>query len=119
MSNPEPVGDIADEPILTLRDPVEIGPERWRLAPVGEIDMSNADSLMSACDELVERSGLKLEVDLEGLTYIDSSGIGALVELLRLLESRGGSMRITNPSGIVERVLDLSGLLPLLGDQPT
>jgi anti-anti-sigma factor len=119
MSNPESVGDVADEPILTLNDPIEIGPATWRLAPAGEIDMSNADSLMSACHDLVEQRGITLEVDLSGLTYIDSSGIGALVALLRLLESRDSQMHITNPSGIVERVLELSGLLGLLGDQPS
>ena len=58
---------------------------------------------------------MTLEIDLGGLSYLDSSGIGAVVTLLRALESRGGSLHITNPSGIVARVLELSGLLPLLG----
>jgi anti-sigma B factor antagonist len=117
MTDPEAISDSTEQPLLELAPPVQVGPRRWRIEPSGEIDMSNTQELTAACAALVDGDGVTLEIDLEGLTYLDSSGIGALVELLRAFESRGGNVHIVNPSGIVRRVLELSGLLPLLGDQ--
>jgi anti-sigma B factor antagonist len=117
MTDPETISDPSEQPMLELAPPVQVGARRWRIEPAGEIDMSNAPELAAACAALLDGEGVTLEIDLEGLTYLDSSGIGVLVELLRALESREGSLHIVNPSGIVRRVLDLSGLLPLLGDQ--
>jgi anti-sigma B factor antagonist len=114
--DPEPVGD---GPTATFPAPVEVGPGRWRFEPAGEIDMANAGSLTAACADLIERRDVTLELDLAEVSYLDSSGIGAVVSVLRAIESRGGTVHITNPSGIVARVLELSGLLPLLGDQPS
>jgi anti-anti-sigma factor len=118
MTDPAPLG-IPDDPMLVLPDPVEVAPMRWRLEPIGEIDMSNAASLTAACAPVVDLRGVTLEIDLEGLTYIDSSGIGALVGIHHALESHGSSIQVVNSSGIVGRVLELSGLLPLLGEEPS
>jgi anti-anti-sigma factor len=116
MSETQAVGAAPDKPILTLDGPLEVGPGRWRVELFGEIDMSNASSLTTACAALVDGSRVTLEIDLEGLTYLDSSGIGAMVVILRELESRGGSLHVLHPSGIVRRVLEISGLLELLAD---
>ncbi len=117
MTEPEAVGDDPEQPLLTIPPPVEVGPGRWRIEPAGEMDMANAESLASACAALLDLNRVTLEIDLRELRYLDSSGIGAMVTLLRALESRDGILHITNPSGIVRRVLELSGMLPLLGDQ--
>jgi anti-anti-sigma factor len=116
VTDPEAVGDV---PLARFPPPVEVEPGRWRIEPTGEIDMSNAAVLTTACADLLDRRDLTLELDLHGVTYFDSSGIGAVVTILRALESHGGTLHVTNPSGIVVRVLELSGLLPLLGDQPS
>jgi anti-sigma B factor antagonist len=118
VSEQESVGEEPEQPPLPFAPPVRIGPDRWRIEAAGEIDLENAGALASACAELLEQSGVTVEIDLGRVSYLDSSGISAMITLLRALESRGGRLRVSNPTGIVARVLELSGVLPILTDQP-
>lgn len=56
-----------------------------------------------------------LVVDLEALPYIDSSGIGSLVNALRQANKIGGTVKLVNPSSFVAKTLKMVGLLPLFG----
>jgi anti-sigma B factor antagonist len=51
-----------------------------------------------------------LIVDLAGVTYIDSAGVGVLVGRLLHVMRRGGRMKLLHPSARVERVLEITGL---------
>jgi anti-sigma B factor antagonist len=56
-----------------------------------------------------------LVIDLEALPYIDSSGIGSLVNALRQANKLGGTVKLVNPSTFVAKTLKMVGLLPLFG----
>lgn len=56
-----------------------------------------------------------LILDLEALPYIDSSGIGAIVNALRTSSKAGGSTKLVNPSSFVAKTLKMVGILPLFG----
>ena len=61
--------------------------------------------------ELVDRGIAKVVVDLGGVTYIDSSGVGMLVAKMKTLKERGGDMRLLN---LNRRAESLLGMLKLL-----
>ncbi len=74
----------------------------------GELDVVSAYGLALA---LVEVAGSTLVVDLSGLTFMDSTGIGALVMAKnRILADRRGELVLTRPGGIVRRALEIVGL---------
>ena len=74
----------------------------------GELDMASADGL---ADALVEVAGSTVVVDLSGLTFMDSSGISALVIARnRILANGQGTLVVTRPGGIVRRALEIVGL---------
>jgi len=50
-------------------------------------------------------------LDLSGITFIDSSGIGAIVELAGDAEDAGISFSLRRPSALVRRILEMTGLL--------
>jgi anti-sigma B factor antagonist len=56
-----------------------------------------------------------LVVDLEALPYIDSSGIGSLVNALRQANKVGGTVKLVNPSPFVAKTLKMVGILTLFG----
>ena len=60
---------------------------------------------------LVERGFAKVVLDLGGVTYIDSSGVGMLVAKLKTLREHGGDMRLLN---LNRRAESLLGMLKLL-----
>jgi anti-sigma B factor antagonist len=56
-----------------------------------------------------------LVLDLEALPYIDSSGIGSLVNALRQANKLCGTVKLVNPSTFVAKTLKMVGILSLFG----
>lgn len=54
-----------------------------------------------------------LIVDLEELPYIDSSGIGAVVNALRQANKVGGTVKLVKPASFVAKTFKMVGILPL------
>jgi anti-anti-sigma factor len=83
---------------------------------VGEIDSSNCDRLQ---DLLHERAGSgrpgAVDIDLGGVTFIDSSGLRALLVGQQAINAADGSMRVTNASDNVRRLFEITGLTDRLG----
>lgn len=59
----------------------------------GEIDLRSSPSLRSELLQLSDRKPARVVINLEGITYVDSSGVGTLVEFKRRSE-RGGGGRV-------------------------
>jgi anti-anti-sigma factor len=49
-------------------------------------------------------------MDMTNLNYIDSSGIGTLIQISNWLKNRGGMIVITNVQGNVEKIFELTKL---------
>jgi anti-anti-sigma factor len=76
------------------------------VAVTGEIDMANVHEFIEA---LTEIQG-DIAVDCANLTFIDSSGINALVQAQNRSKAEGSSVRLLNVSPSFARVLDILGL---------
>lgn len=61
----------------------------------GSADFHNVDPLVNACNSVVAGKYSDVTVDLGGLSFISSLGIGALVSLQRSVRINGGVMRLT------------------------
>ena len=56
----------------------------------GEVDLNSSPELRGKMLELIEQHKGRLVVDLAGVDYMDSSGVGTMVELKRRVERQGG-----------------------------
>jgi anti-sigma B factor antagonist len=84
--------------------------ERAALVVSGELDMRAAFKLESGLDRLLrERAVRRLELDLSGVRFVDSAGLGSLLSTRELAKDLGIEMEIVNPSDPVRRILDLTG----------
>jgi anti-sigma B factor antagonist len=75
----------------------------------GELDLADAPSVSSQLLAAADNNG-RVAVDLHGVTFIDSTAIGALVGVQRTLKERGGSLILRRPSRAVARLLELTAL---------
>ena len=74
----------------------------------GELDVASAEGLSNS---LVELAGSTVVADLSDLTFMDSSGIGALVRARNRIKADGlGELLLTRPVEIVRRTLEIVGL---------
>jgi len=78
-------------------------PERV-LALVGELDMAETDALTEAAAVLVTQPG-DLTLDLAGLTFIDSSGLLAVLRTAERMTA--GRLRLLHPTEQVRKVFDM------------
>lgn len=104
-----------------LTTTIRIGPGHVRLVLAGEIDLSSVDVLIRAQGEALAGAATRrlqgVVVDLDRVTFLDSTGIGALVGGFREAAAAGLTFRLENPHGAVVRVLDVSGVLPTLAPE--
>ncbi|MBM2618006.1 STAS domain-containing protein [Actinoplanes sp. LDG1-06] len=83
---------------------------------VGEVDFSNADELAgSVRDAVTEWSPPSVRVDLKSATFIDSTGLGALIEGYRAATEIESRFLVINPSPAFRRVLEVTGLCDFFG----
>ena len=69
----------------------------------------------SAFQQTLASGHLFLVLDLQAVPYIDSSGIGSLVNALRQANKIGGTVKLVNPSPFVAKTLKMVGILSLFG----
>ena len=69
------------------------------------------DVLNAKMRQTVEGGARKLLLNLAGLIQVDSSGISTIVRTFVTLGRRGGSLKLTNPTGRVREVLEVTHLL--------
>jgi anti-sigma B factor antagonist len=81
------------------------------LAVSGAIDLQTRVQLLDAGRQALSSSPARLVLDLDNVTFIDSTGIGALVELGHDATDGGGGLVLRDPSRRVMRILEISGLV--------
>jgi anti-anti-sigma factor len=79
------------------------------VAPVGELDLDRHGEFRSALLDAAS-SGKPVVVDLEGVSFMDSSAIGLIVGTAKRCQDTGTALRIVNASGQPLRVMRLTGL---------
>ncbi len=89
----------------------------WAVAQVrGDVDMTTAPRLREQVIRVVVDGQPHVILDLEGVDFIDSTGLGVLVGLLKRTRSQGGDLRIASTRSSLRKVLELTALdraLPL------
>ena len=71
------------------------------------------DPLREQINRLVQEGRIDVVLDLHGITYMDSSGVGTVVAKFLSLRRRGGDLKLVHPSDRSEHVLEITGLLPI------
>lgn len=76
----------------------------------GEIDVYTAPALRERLDDEIDRGNHRLVVDLTGVTFMDSTGLGVLVGRLKQIRLHDGSMRLVCTHDRVLKVFAITGL---------
>jgi stage II sporulation protein AA (anti-sigma F factor antagonist) len=63
---------------------------------------------------LVEGGARKLVIDLQAVTYVDSASIGCLMDIYRLMQERGGAVKLAGVQPRVETMISMTGVHKLI-----
>ncbi len=95
-------------------------PEPPQLLLSGEIDIASTDELRAAGARAIESlgPGARLGIDMSEVTFIDSSGLGALVSIRNAAEAAGRTVWLRINSPAIVRLFELTGLRDSFVIQP-
>ena len=94
-----------------IRCRVTAVPGGHHVTVAGEIDMQTAPQF---AETLLQFANGSVTVDLRDVTFMDSSGIHALLQVHTQIRQRNACFAITGASARVQRVLDIAGLANIL-----
>ena len=86
-----------------------------RIRVFGEIDLATCQDLRDQLAMIVDTSGDDLVLDCTDLEFMDSSGIGVLVDVRHTLDRQGRRLRVRHLPPATLRAIEVLGLVEVLG----
>lgn len=81
----------------------------------GELDLAVAEELRALIDNRLKKDKPQtLILDLDGVSFIDSSGLGVIIGRYKKVQGMGGKMYIVRARPTVSRILEFSGIKKLI-----
>ncbi len=82
---------------------------------VGELDEHSANYVRDTMDNIMSESNAsQVIVDLAGLEFMDSTGIGVMIGRYKKMKSRGIPIFVTNPSKQIDRIFMMTALYDVM-----
>ncbi|PYT79034.1 MAG: hypothetical protein DMG40_17870 [Acidobacteria bacterium] len=78
-----------------------------------------SDGFRTTIDNLLSSGATKIVVNLEHVHYVDSAGLGALIEAHRKTKAQGGQLKLSNLGPKFKQALEIARLLPIFETCPT
>ncbi len=85
----------------------------------GDIDHYTSEKIRRDIYMNTGRYVNKMIIDLSGVEFMDSSGIGMILGRYREIKERGGKIALTGIKGNMERIFNMSGLYKIIGRYDT
>lgn len=83
---------------------------RWEVSLEGEIDIYNSAAFKEKVGELLKERCANVNIDCTNLEYIDSTGLGALVSILKLVKQEGNNVSLSNVKPSVHKLFQITDL---------
>lgn len=77
---------------------------------VGRLNMASAPRLGETASAALAQGDTRLAIDLGEVTFLDSSGLGAIVNIVKKARHAGGDVRVAAPSAQVRLVFQLTNM---------
>ena len=81
----------------------------------GELDVYTAREFRNYCEPLADEPGCLLVIDVGPCAFLDFTGLGTLVAILRRARSRSGEMTLAGPGESISKMLRTTGLTKVFG----
>ena len=76
----------------------------------GDVDINTSPQIKKIIDKLIGAKEPKIIINFKNVSYVDSSGLATLVEILKNLKSYGGRLKLTNLSTKIKSLFEITKL---------
>jgi anti-anti-sigma factor len=87
--------------------------EVWVIRIVGSVGMNEADQLRAALEEIMAEPARAIVLDLSGMDFICSLGLGAMIAAHQKMRGQAGDLKLVNPQPPIREVLEATRLTKL------
>ena len=92
----------------------------YLLALKGRLVLGQESSgLLTMMDNLLASGATRIVMNLEHVNYVDSAGLGALIEMHRKTKAKGGGLKLCHLGPNLRQALEMARLLPIFETCPT
>lgn len=95
---------------MLLQVTTSLDPRHAYVRAEGEIDLATVTRLRTAIIDALAAGVRDIELDLDAVTYLDSSGLGTLVGAHKRIQALGGTLRVHCTQERVLRLLRITGI---------
>lgn len=95
---------------MNISSSMDIENDFWNISLQGELDVSTADKLKEHLHSLVDKKIIDMKINLTNLEYIDSTGLGVMIGILKRLKISDKEIYIINPKSNVKKIFTITGL---------
>ena len=95
---------------ININSKLDIQNDFWNISLEGELDVSTADKLKEHLHTLVTKKIVDMKINVTNLDYIDSTGLGVMIGVLKKLKISDKEIYIINPKSNVKKIFTITGL---------
>ena len=81
----------------------------------GEIDVYTSPRVKETINDLIEKGNYFLVINLEGVRYIDSTGLGVLIGALKKVKENDGAVSLISTNPQIKKIFTITGLVKIFG----
>ncbi len=82
----------------------------WNVSIEGDLDIVTSNKLKDVCNEILDQKEDNIIFDFSNLKYIDSTGLGAIILLVKRIKLNNNTISIKNAKKSIVKLIKLSGL---------
>lgn len=86
------------------------GENKWVFKPEGDLDIYTSSEFKEEVIKSLEEKETDIVIDGESLDYIDSTGLGALISILRTMKEKEIKIYIQNVRPNIRKIFDITDL---------
>jgi anti-sigma B factor antagonist len=78
-----------------------------------------SSGMLTVIDNLLASGATRIVINLGQVNYVDSAGLGTLIEMQRKTKAKGGSLKLCHLGPNLRQALEMARLLPIFETAPT
>ncbi len=82
----------------------------WSVELVGDVDIQTSGRLKEELNQLLDKHEVDLKINCQSLSYIDSTGLGVLIGVLKRVKKNENEIMIQNAQSNIVKLLSITGL---------
>lgn len=95
---------------LNIESQFDKNENKWIFKPVGDLDIYTSSQFKEEVLKKLDENQVDIIIDGEKLDYVDSTGLGALISILRTMKESENKIYIENVKKNIRKIFDITNL---------